>query len=871
MSISSGTSGATIHYTTDGSTPTASSTTYTDPFILTSSQTVKAIAVKSGMANSFVASKSVSVSQVATPVISTTTVSGGQQVSISSGTSGATIHYTTDGSTPTASSTTYTDPFILTSSQTVKAIAVKSGMTDSSVATESVSVSQVATPVISTTAVSGGQQVSISSGTSGATIHYTTDGTTPTTSSPVYSSSFKLTSTKTVKAFAVKTGMLDSSVASQSITVSTVTTPTISATAVAGGQQVSISSGTGGATIHYTTDGSIPTASSSIYTAPFILTSSQTVKAFAMKAGMLDSSVASQSITVSTVTAPIINVTAVAGGQQVSISSGTSGATIHYTTDGSTPTASSSIYTAPFILTSSQTIKAFAVKAGMTDSSVVTESVSVSQVATPVISPTAVSGGQQVSISSGTSGATIHYTTDGSTPTASSTIYTAPFILTSSQTVKAIAVNSGMANSFVASKSVSVSQVATPVISTTAVSGGQQVSISSGTSGATIYYTTDGTTPTTSSPMYSSSFKLTSTKTVKAFAVKTGMLDSSVASQSITVSTVTAPTINVTAVAGGQQVSISSGTSGATIHYTTDGTTPTTSSPMYSSSFKLISSKTVKAFAVKTGMLDSSVASQSITVSTVTAPTINVTAVAGGQQVSISSGTSGATIHYTTDGSTPTASSTTYTNPFILTSSQTVKAFAVKAGMTDSSVATESVTVSRVETPTISPSSTSFSGSQTVTISCATSSATIYYTTDGTTPTTSSTTYTDPFTLTSSQTVKAIAVKSGMTNSSVSSQTYTLMSSVAAPIFSPEPIASGFDDGQTVTISSSTADATIYYTIAKDDVIPSDPTTADTIYTGPLTVGETSTIKAIAIKSGMQDSAVVTKTYVINGSIIIQI
>ena len=72
-----------------------------------------------------------------------------------------------------------------------------------------------------------------------------------------------------------------------------------------------------------------------------------------------------------------------------------------------------------------------------------------------------------------------------------------------------------------------------------------------------------------------------------------------------------------------------------------------------------------------------------------------------------------------------------------------------------------------VATPTISISGT------TATISCSTSGATIYYTTNGNTPTTSSTHYTGAITLSSACTIKAIAVKSGMNNSSVASQSYT--------------------------------------------------------------------------------------------------
>ena len=132
--ITCATSGATIKYTTDGSTPSASNgSTYSSAITLSTSCTIKAIAIKSGMTNSSVASQSYTPATVATPVI---TVNDGV-VTITCATSGAVIHYTTDGSNPSASSTTYSAAFTPASSVTqIKAIAVKSGMTNSSVATQ---------------------------------------------------------------------------------------------------------------------------------------------------------------------------------------------------------------------------------------------------------------------------------------------------------------------------------------------------------------------------------------------------------------------------------------------------------------------------------------------------------------------------------------------------------------------------------------------------------------------------------------------------------------------------------------------------------------------------------------------------------------
>lgn len=325
-----------------------------------------------------------------------------------------------------------------------------------------------------------------------------------------------------------------------------------------------------------------------------------------------------------------------------------------------------------------------------------------------------------------------------------------------------------------------------------------------------------------------------------------------------------------------QPISLSCATPDASIHYTIDGSAPTTSSPRYTAPFLLGASATVKAIAVKEGMSSSLPVQASYTLapSQVDAPTFSASQSTFTSQVTVSLActTEGASIHYTLDGTAPNSSSALYTAPLTLNDTTTIKAIAIKSGWEASSVAQATYTKqSRTATPVITPDGSVFAVSVEVQITAATSDSVIHYTLDGSEPSASSPTYTVPILLTDSTVVKAIAVKPGMLDSLMASESYTLRTTVANPVFSPEPVASGFNSAQSVTISCQTEGAAIHYTSAVGDAVPSDPNASSALYSGAITVDETTTIKAIAIKDSCDDSAVITKTFIINGSIIIEI
>lgn len=152
-------------------------------------------------------------------------------------------------------------------------------------------------------------------------------------------------------------------------------------------------------------------------------------------------------------------------------------------------------------------------------------------VATPTIATENVAGGVLITLSCASKGAAIHYTTDGSTdPTSSSTLYSGPFVLTSTATVKAIGILDGSGNSAVLTSSeISVGQANAPTFSVTAgtYEGKKTVEITAAT-GDAIHYTTDGSDPTVQSAVYDGAITVAETTTLKAIAVAQGKAVSAV-------------------------------------------------------------------------------------------------------------------------------------------------------------------------------------------------------------------------------------------------------------------------------------------------------------------------------------------------------
>ena len=174
-------------------------------------------------------------------------------------------------------------------------------------------------------------------------------------------------------------------------------------------------------------------------------------------------------------------------------------------------------------------------------------------------------------------------------------------------------------------------------------------------------------------------------------------------------------TFTATGGEGAVSVEMASETEGATIYYTNDDSTPTTQSAKYTGAVEITEITTFKAIAVKDGLENSPVAYARFSVETKTATTVEIeyqdrivekeyasaveftaTDTDTGVELTLSTATADATIHYTTDGTTPSANSTKYTAAIAVSENTTIKAIAIKDGIEDSPVSVATVRIKKI-------------------------------------------------------------------------------------------------------------------------------------------------------------------------------
>jgi len=546
-------------------------------------------------------------------------------VTLTDATPGATIYYTLDGSVPTLSSAVYspTTGITITDTTTIMAMASANSYDQSPVSSATYNKSsQFIAPVLSPGTGSYTQPVlvTITEASSGATVYYTTDGSNPATSSTAiaYSNPFLVSSTETVNAIATGTGLTNSNVASATYTLNIGQTGIDFPMGFIGTQGTTMIFN--GSTVLdddrlQLTDGGQNEAGSAWYYQPVNVQSFSTFFTFQLSTPNAD------------------GVTFTIQGQGTS-ALGQSGGGLGYATIPNSVAIKFDLYNnngeggdstglyingavpeTPAIDLSSTGINLHGDDA--TGIQLAYNGSVLSMTIYDFVTQTSYSTSWVVNIPAIVGGNTAYVGFTGGTEE-----------LTSSQKILNWTYDTGSSALPVATTPI-YSPVGNSPSNPTAgnYTSAQSVTLSSLTAGATIYYTTDGSVPTTASQLYTSTtpINVSASESINAVAIAPGYSASSVGVGTYVINGVLPPP-TFTPVAGNypaaQNVAIIDAVPGATIYYTVDGSTPTTSSTPFTEEIYVTGPVTLKAIAVLSGYSNSAVASASYTI----APSLSLSA-----------------------------------------------------------------------------------------------------------------------------------------------------------------------------------------------------------------------------------------------------
>lgn len=748
------------------------------------------------------------------------------------------LYYTLDGSDPNVNGVLYTAPIKPQHNVNVVVIAKREGAINSDPEQREFKWFTIPTPVITIEHLAAVMKVEKPEY---ARIYYTLDNSTPTEESPLYSGPVALNKDCKIKAIAIADNWNTSSVGSFNSSTGfvkkdyTVQKPAFNAKQVVSGVMVenadsvlTITTATEGATIYYTLDGSTPTVNSLKYENGIKMTENCTVKAFAMKEDMFDSETIEAEVDWLKVKQPHIQF----NGKYVEMWDDTEDAVIYYTIDGTNPDTKSKAYLKPFALDAEETsVRAIAVKENWNNSEIsrLTYNPGKNYCEAPGI--TRVAGANKVQMSTRTAGAKIYYTTDGLNPTVNSTLYTTEVVVTENCTLKAMAVDSLLYDSEVTSFNVDWFKADQPIVTV----DGIYVTITSPIENSKIYYTLDGSEPTTASTLYEGTLTMKGSCTIKAIAAFDNYNNSSVAVFNYYSSEYTCglPVFS----REGNTVSIASAPAeGTTIYYTTDGTTPTTASSVFTEPIEVSQNITIKAMAVNAKLFTSEVSEYEVNWFKVEMPVIAF----DGIFATMTCQTPNSRIYYTLDGSSPTAESFLFTEAITMPGSCTVKAIATRDNFNNSAVT--AISFDRASNTVSTPQFTRNGNTVSVKVT-QTEGTTIYYTLDGSAPTTESTIYSSPVQLIENGTMKAMAVNPRLFASEVSAYEVDWFK-VTTPVIQQE--------GKSFSITCSTPDAAIYYSL------DGDPLDGGILYTAPVGLVDNRVVRAVATKKNFHDSEMAT-------------
>jgi hypothetical protein len=363
---------------------------------------------------------------------------------------------------------------------------------------------------------------------------------------------------------------------------------------------------------------------------------------------------------------------------KVRVTTDTPQSAIHYTLNTAEPSLNDPVVPSDGLVTVSNgaTLRARAFRSDLQPSDITTRTFT-NRAAPPTFAPPSGINSREtnVTITCETPGAAIYYTTDLWAFPPTWTVYTNPIPIRGSLNIYAYAEATDYATSEQSVAYYWVRAVETPAFSIyqdwlwdyDGPVMGASVYLGTSTERATIYYTLDGSTPTTNSLVFREPILLDRDVTITAFATAPDYVDSTIVAQSYNPTRTGIPRLEPPHHYDATNVIISSVTPGATIHYTIGGATPTTSSPIYTGSIPIRTNGTViRAIAVAPGLTVSREARGEYSLpdpQLIIDPSPYFDLLPPDTKVSLSTLTPGAVIHFTTDGKEATAHSPIYTGP----------------------------------------------------------------------------------------------------------------------------------------------------------------------------------------------------------------